>query len=104
MEGPVKALVSDYKRNFSVLPFLHWTLRSSIASRSLRGPIAGWQIMMPNVQLGGRVAKRCSGDPGVNGMMGETCEPGLVRAFQLVLRQRTSVDIPVERELCLFLF
>ena len=82
-----------------MLPFLHWTFRSSIASRSLRGPNAGWQISMPNVQLGGRIAKRCSGDCGVNGMQGDKCEPGVVGTFQ-----RTRVAIPVERGLRLFLF
>ena len=74
---PSKALLSDFWRHFRVLAFLHWTLRSSIASRSLRGPIAGWQISMPNVRPGGRVAKRCSGDPGVNGMQGEKCDRAL---------------------------
>ena len=78
--------------------------RSSIASRSMRGPIAGWQISMTNVRPGGRVAKRCSGDPGVNGMQGEKCDLCVAMAFQFVLRQRTMVAIPVERELRLFCF
>ena len=87
-----------------MLPFLHWTLKSSNASRSLRGPNAGWQILVFNAELGGGVAKRCSGDPGVNGMQGEKCELGVVRAFHFVLRQRSRVAIPVERGLRLFLF